>query len=169
MSNTRYPAIIFAALVIASITVPIFYYSALPDRIASHFDFNNRADGWMKKESFLIIETAVILFLSAMFFSIIHFLPRFPDSMINLPNKEYWLKSENREEAFRKLRDFFYWTGTLTLGFLLLVFYEVCSVNMAGRNTMSREIWIYLLLFLAAVTFLVIKIYLQFNRIEKPN
>ncbi|MFA7228959.1 MAG: DUF1648 domain-containing protein [Melioribacteraceae bacterium] len=167
MSNARYSAYLFFTLVVISIALPVFYYSSLPDQIASHFDFNNEADGWMNKESFLVLQISVTLLLAAMFFAISFFLPKFPDSAVNLPNKEFWLTGGRREESMRTMQNFFYWIGNLTLGFLIVTFQEINSVNLSGGDKISSNIWIYLIIFLVSISFVIIKMFLHFNRTDK--
>ena len=164
MSTTRYPAIIFLSVVIVSITLPMFYYSHLPDTVASHFNINNAADGWMSKKSFLIIQLATTVVLSGMFLLITYFTPKLPNSIINLPNKEYWLNEERREESLKIFQRFIYWFGSLTLGFLTLIFQEVYLVNLQGKGKLSSSIWIYLIVFLAVLTFILIKMIMYFNK-----
>ncbi|AHF93459.1 serine/threonine protein kinase [Opitutaceae bacterium TAV5] len=68
----------------------------LPDRVASHFNGAGRADGWMRRDTFLLtLELAglgVSFGIGALFFALNHFPARF----INLPNRGYWLAPERR-------------------------------------------------------------------------
>ena len=169
MSNVRYPAVVFFTMAIVSIALPIFYYSNLPAQVASHFNFKNQADGWMKKETFLIVQISVNIFLSGMFFAICYFLPKLPNSIINLPNKEFWLSEERREDSINLFQRFMCWMGSLTLGLLSLIFQEVYSTNLAGGNKISSYIWIYMIIFLSAITFMTIKLIFHFNKIDKSN
>lgn len=166
MSNTRYPAIIFISVIIISIALPAFYYSHLPDTVASHFNINNTADGWMSKKSFLIVQLATTVVLSGMFLLITYFTPKFPNSIINLPNKEYWLNTERREESLKIFQRFIYWFGSLTLLFLTLVFQEVYLVNMNSGTRISSNIWIYLIVFFTVLTFMIIKLFMYFNKTD---
>lgn len=169
MSKSRYPSIIFLIVSIASIALPLFYYPHLPNTIASHFNFRNEADGWMNKNTFLIVEIAVAVFLSGMFLLIAYFIPKLPNSIINLPNKNYWLSPERREESLQVFTRFIYWFGSLTLGFLTLISQEVIITNMRIRTTISSNIWIYLLVFLTIVAFISIKMILHFNKTDNKN
>lgn len=167
MSKSRYPAFVFFILVLVSAALPVFYYTRLPDRVASHFNIMNQADSWMSKESFLIIELSLTIFLAGIFYGIIYFLPKFPDSIINLPNKEFWLSKEKREESLAIFQRFLYWMGSLTLGFLTLIFQEVYNVNLAGGDRITSNVWIYLIIFLSAIAFIVIRMFLHFNKTDK--
>ena len=89
--------------------------------------------------------------------------------MINLPNKNYWLSAERREESMNVFQQFIYWLGSLTLGFLTLISQEVFILNLQGRNKISSSIWIYLFVFLAVLAFIIIKMVMHFNRTENKN
>ncbi len=167
MSKTRFSAIIFFALAIISIAVPLFYYPLLPQNMASHFNFKNEADGWMSKRSFFAVQIAVTFFLWGMFLLIAGLLHKFPDSAINLPNKNFWLSRFHREETMSTLKDFFYWIGNITMAFMLLLFLEVYKINMNGSLKMDSKIWMYTILFIAALTFLITRMILHFNKTEK--
>ena len=104
MSSTRYPAIIFLIVILVSLALPVFYYSHLPETIASHFNFTNAADGWMSKKSFLIIQIATIVLLSGMFFLIAHFIPRLPNSIRALLKTIVFNKLTQRTRRIHRVR-----------------------------------------------------------------
>ena len=167
MSNLRYPALIFFAVVTLSFVLPVFYYSHLPETIASHYNINNEPDAWMSKQTSIIIHSAAMVFLTVMFFSFIYFMPKLPKRMINLPNKDYWLNEKNRAETFLVFRRFIFWLGSITIGFLSLIIQEVYNTNIAGKNKLSFVIWVYLAIMLITISFLTIKMILYFSKIDK--
>jgi uncharacterized membrane protein len=167
MSNTRYPTIIFILAVILSLALPVFYYSHLPETVASHFNFKNEADDWMSKKSFFIIQIGIILFTSALIGGFAILVTRLPESIINLPNKDYWLNGERRNESLSLLKRFMLWFGTLTLGFLSLVMQEVYTANISGFHKIKFNLWIYLMIYLAVIGFMVIKMISHFNKTDK--
>jgi hypothetical protein len=78
-------------------------FSRLPDRIATHFQFSGEPDGWASRTGYastILVGAAFTGIVTAGAFA----LPtRFPDSMINLPNKEYWLAEGRRERTLNRL------------------------------------------------------------------
>ncbi len=169
MSNLRYPAIIFFAVVTLSLILPVFYYPRLPGIIASHYNFKNEPDAWMVKQTAIIIHYAVVVFLSTMFSCFIYFIPKLPGSMINLPNKDYWLNENNREETFLVFRRFMFWIGSITLGFLSLIIQEVYNTNIIGKSKLTFAVWIYLAIMLITISFLIIKLIFYFSKIDKQT
>jgi len=75
----------------------------------------------------------VLLGISAIFMLTPRMLRRVPVSLINLPNKEYWLAPERRDESMRFLEREMQWMGVLTVAFLLLVLHLAIRANLRGR------------------------------------
>ncbi len=169
MSNLRYPAIIFFAVVTLSFVLPVFYYPRLPEIIASHYNFKNEPNAWMSKQSAIIIHYAVVAFLTIMFSCFIYFIPKLPKSMINLPNKDYWLNENNREETFLVFRRFMFWLGSITIGFLSFIIQEVYNTNITGKSKLTFAVWIYLAIMLITISFLIIKMIIYFSKIDKQT
>jgi len=167
MSNLRYPAIIFFTVVVLSFVLPVFYYPHLPETIASHYNIRSEPDAWMSKQTSIVIHSATMVFLAVLFSCMIYFVPKLPRTMINLPNKDYWLNEINSEETFLVLRRLMFWLGSITIGFLSLIIQEVYNSNIAGKDKLSFALWVYLAIMLITVFFLIIKTMLYFSKIDK--
>ncbi|WP_165246393.1 DUF1648 domain-containing protein [Paludisphaera soli] len=91
-------------------------YATLPDRVASHFTASGRADGWSSRPAY-----AASLLGGAALTSILCVAPlalsrHLPDSLLNIPDREYWLAPERRDEAYAKLLAFGLGTASLATG-----------------------------------------------------
>jgi len=166
MTNLKYPAIIFLLVVTISLILPIFYYPRLPETIASHYNIGGEPDATMSKQTIIIIHSATIIFLTLLFSIMIYFIPKLPRSMVDLPNDDFWLNENNREETFAVLRRFIFWLGSIVLGFLSLFIQEVYNTNITGNSKLTFEIWIYLAIMLFLTAIIIIKMILYF---KKPN
>lgn len=71
----------------------------LPERIATHFDWSGRADGWMSKRAAFLVTGSVCLFVVLPLACVPLLFRWLPDSRINLPHREHWLSAEHREET----------------------------------------------------------------------
>lgn len=169
MSNTRTARIIFLLLFIISIILPLFYFDQLPERIASHFNINNQADGWISKSGYMFFHYGIILFFFFLFWGLSFFIPRFPPSLMNMPNKEYWLSEERKERTFLILQAMVFWIGNACLALFIYVFYEVIMANINGTGKISSLSWVSILIFLSANTFIVIKYVLYFTKKENQS
>ena len=169
MTNLKYPAIIFFLVVTLSLILPVFYYPHLPETIAAHYNIKNEPDAWMSKQTSFVIHFATMVILAVMFSCIIYFVPKLPKTMINLPNKDYWLNENNREETFAVFRRFMFWLGSITMGFLSLVIQEVYNTNIAGKSKLTFAIWIYLAIMLFMTAILIIKMILYFKKPDNQS
>lgn len=169
MLKAKYPAFVFFVIVIFAIILPIFYYPQLPERIASHFNFKGEADGWMNKNSVLIFDLAITLFLALLFGLLAIFIPRIPKSYINMPNKDYWLNDDNIEETRKLVQHFLFWFGSITIGFITLTFYETIQTNLEGSNKLDSNFWIYFTVYLVISFFYTVWFILHFNKKNIPN
>ncbi len=168
MSNTRYPAFIFLFVVLISLSIPLFYYLHLPEIIVSRYHINDTVDGWISRKSFLVVQMLTIVFLSGTLFALSYFIPKFPNSIINLPNKDFWLSAERRGKTIGVLQRFSFWLGSLTLSCISLIMQEVYLANLSDNNRISN-VWIYLIVFLVIITLIVIKLVMHFNRTENTK
>jgi len=109
----------------------------LPDRVASHFDASGRPNGWMSRDAFTAFTVGFTLFLAGVPAGLARWLPRIPDSLINLPNKAHWLAPGRRAATLRFVGDWLLWQGCATLGLLLFVFGEVHRANQSSTPRLT--------------------------------
>jgi len=111
----------------------IFYYPQMPDPMASHFNGYGEPDGWMSKNGFFAFEIGLLFFCAALFFATTRFLTKLPDSLINMPRKDYWLAPERRAATLRVFRD-------KMEAFYIPVFLLLVIINQfVFRANLSRE------------------------------
>lgn len=82
-------------------------YAKLPEKLATHFDMSGNPDGWSSRKGFftgwylLILGMNVLWLLSVMLMS--HLLTKKKMTwMVNMPNKDYWLETDERSQEFVK-------------------------------------------------------------------
>lgn len=143
-------------LILAGLCVLQFLYYAprMPEQMASHFDNVGLPDGWSGKTAFFLLYAGMLFFVFLSFRVLPGLLSRFPDSVVNLPNKAYWLASERRAETFLRIRQHLGHMGTGVLIFILAVFQLVLMANLTeGRRLNTQLLWVLLLLFLLFALF----------------
>jgi hypothetical protein len=59
-------------------------------------------DRWGSPTQVLIVQASVVCLGTALFFALPELIRRAPSTVINLPNKEYWLLPEHRDSAAAK-------------------------------------------------------------------
>lgn len=155
MTSRKTAAYVFLLVIIVSVIHMGYYYRLLPDKVASHFDASGKANGWSTKGALLCVYSGVTILMALSFFGVSLLFLRLPSSMLNLPNKSYWLAPEHKGEAAEFLSDWLYWLGSATVAFLVCLMHLTFQVNLGRTETLSSSIWplsIGYLVFVAAWT-----------------
>jgi uncharacterized membrane protein len=129
------------ALVIPSLLAAVQYLvygSKLPARIATHFDAQGVANGWMAPGDFFAFYAGILAFMLVV---VVVLAPasigRLPASMINLPNREYWLAPERVGETRRKLGNLMAGFGLGVGLFIVYVMQLVLQTAAEGKSTLN--------------------------------
>jgi uncharacterized membrane protein len=142
-----------------------YYYSALPERMASHFGPSGQADGWMSKASFAIFYLVLVGVFSLMFSGMGWLLRVTPNDMINLPNREYWLAPERREQTIARVSRQMAVFGIATVAFLMAVM-QSCFLANLGNNQLGPLFFVYFIGFMLFTTIWTIQM-LRENRLPE--
>ena len=153
---------ILAFLVISFIGQIIYYYPNLPEQMASHFNAFGEPDSWMSKSNFMIFEGVILFLIIAEFTLLPKLIEKTPTSLINLPNKDYWLADERRAETFSIFQHYFEWFSVGLLGLFIAINELVFRANLAKQN-LSNSDWIVLIAFLLFVAIWLVKFIRQFK------
>jgi hypothetical protein len=129
MSLRRGLLILVALLAVAGVAQAVAWWPQLPERVASHFDLSNRVDGWMGRTAFLVLTVGLQVFLAVLFIALPVLLERLPDSLINLPDKDYWLAPARRSGSLAHMSSGLLAIGAATLMLLLVVFQGIFELN----------------------------------------
>ncbi|MFZ1699826.1 MAG: DUF1648 domain-containing protein [Pyrinomonadaceae bacterium] len=155
--------LIFGVLVLLFAAQAFYYYPILPAVVSSHFDGVGDPNGWMAKGSFFALEFVFLALVIGEMTLLPWLVARMPDSLINLPNKTYWLVPERREYAFDVFRSYFQW---FSVGLLLML---ICVNQLAflanlKRQALGSAIWLILGVYLSCVVVWLIKFVLAFRK-----
>jgi len=152
--------LITVAAVWTGLMLPI--YRDLPPTVASHFDARGNPNGWMSKEMFVIVEAAILIFVVGQFLLVPFLVRRLPNSLINLPNREYWLSDEHREETLSIVGSYFEIFGAAILVFFIVVNQFVYQANVSKTN-LSSSMWFIVVGFLVFTLVWLIKLIREFK------
>jgi uncharacterized membrane protein len=140
------------------------YRDRLPERMATHFDFAGRPDGWMSRDRFLVFYFGMLVFMTVLFSGIGAIVRHVPTGMVNLPHRDYWLAAERREATIAYVSAATARLGLLVLTFLVAVHELVLRANVAGKNLPAAPMWIGLGALLATVALWLVQFYRRFRR-----
>ena len=130
MPNLRLPSSIFFTLGLLAAVQYAYYAPRLPDIVGSHFNGAGVANAWQSKAVFFGIEIMVVVLAAVIGFGVPRMISAMPVSLINLPNKGFWLAPERREQTFTYLQTNMAWLGCALLAFLLFVMELVFRANL---------------------------------------
>jgi uncharacterized membrane protein len=131
--------VVLLALMALSLAHVAVYYPMLPAKVASHLDLEGRVDGWMGKGAFLAVYVGTALGTALLMLLVGLLLPRMPNSMINLPHKDYWLAPERKQATLAFFSGYFAWFACVTLAFLIACFHMCFAVSL-GREL---PVWLF--------------------------
>jgi uncharacterized membrane protein len=133
--------VVFVLLLAAMLGQLAWYYPELPERMASHFTASGQANAFMPKADFVKLHLVIVGLLVVLFLLVPMLITRLPPSMINLPNKDYWLAPERRASTGRTLQGFLVGYGNVMLLFLLVVFGEAMRASLTAVPQLSNRVW----------------------------
>ncbi len=130
--SARLPWIGFGLLVLAYAVVVLATAHHLPERVASHFSANGRADGWMPRAAYLRFALVFPWSLGAFFALIAWVLPKLPAGFYNLPRRDHWLAPKQRPATDAILGR---WMSAPPC--LLLLFFGQLHLSIISANRLS--------------------------------
>jgi uncharacterized membrane protein len=130
MRRTR---LFLLGLVFVSLVEATRQWNSAPGRVPSHFDASGRPNAWSSRDEFFMLQIGVTLGIAALFIGIPWLLKSTPASLINLPNKSYWLAPERRGETMDRLVSYSDVFACATV-LLLFVVFELTSLSSRGGS-----------------------------------
>lgn len=117
-------------LTAAAALVMQHYYGLMPDPMASHFDGAGRPNGYQSRDGFFLLSVALLVGNILVFAAFGPMLRKLPPSWVNLPNRDYWLAPERREETIGYMARQMDWFGVATVLLLGIVLALACQANL---------------------------------------
>ena len=157
----RGPLLPTLGISIALILRVALVWSELPETMASHFGAGGRPNDYMSKVPFFWFLAASAGGSVAIVFAAAGMLKRLPARWINIPNRDYWLATdERREVAMNRIAAPMAWIGLLTAALLALALEFTIEANLE-RAHFANDVFIVMLvgylLLVAAITIWMIR------------
>lgn len=144
--GVRGPFLVTVGIALALCLRVASVWGELPDTMASHFGAGGVANDHMSKVPFFLFMAASAGGSIAIVFASAFFIRRIPSRWINLPNREYWLATDERREialdcVVRPLA----WIGLLTAALLAVAVELTLRANLEQIN-FANDVFIVLLI-----------------------
>jgi uncharacterized membrane protein len=166
--SSRLPTAVFAVLAFVGFLQARLFAATMPPVVATHFGSSGAPNGWQTQSQFFTLELILLGVCLLLAFGIPRLVRALPLSLVNLPNKEYWLAPERRNATLAYFKAQFAWFGCVVLAFLLVVNQLVFQANQTQpRHLDSTTFVIAMLGFLAYMGIWTVRLVLYFSKAEK--
>lgn len=133
----RAAKILFLIIVAIALLQAGWHYAHLPETVATHFDLEGKANGWMPRGNHFALQAGLVIVLGVLFGNGGRLLHRLPDRFINIPHRDYWLAKERRQTTLAALDSMFGALGIVVLGFFMAMFQQIYLANFTGTLTLK--------------------------------
>lgn len=137
----------------------------LPASMATHFNGSGVPNGWMSRSD---SQTFMLLFglVFPLFFIGLCYATRFlPASLVNLPNRQYWLDPARKNQTSNYLVRHSLWLACLAVGFIMGIEYSLVQANRQTPPHLSLPLLLGVLLpFMAGTLLWVLLLLRHFRR-----
>ncbi len=137
----------------------------LPDTLATHFGADNQANGWMSRDGYLFFILSFMIGISAFVSFVIGTLPRKFPQWTNVPNRDYWLSAERRDESLSYLNAHGKRLGCLIVMMMLGMHYVILKANHMRPPTLPGPTFSAVLFgFALALIWWIVRLYRRFPK-----
>ncbi len=157
------PKIFLLITILLAIIQVAYYYSYLTQKVAVHFNSSGNADSYGNKTTVMIFQIVIILTLSSVFFLLSKYLHKIPNSLINLPYKNFWLSEKRKMDSLRTISGALLKLIAYTNFLLIAIFQLMIKANINGTDKLSSASYWFLIIYLLLVTIDVVKLYRYFS------
>lgn len=161
------PAAVLAGSYAGFVAALMLTYDKLPPRVASHFNASGIPDGWMPRNAYVWSMVGIGVYLPAFMIGSFYVVRFCSPSVINLPNRDYWLAPERSAESNDILFRFGLWLASLVVLLVLGLHLLTVAANTARPVVLSSYVWAILAGFLAGVGALVFFLCRRFQRLPE--
>lgn len=106
--------------------------------------------------------------MAALFIGIGKLLPRIPNSMINIPNREYWLAPERRAETMSANESVLVWIAACTAWLMVGGFQLTFEANVNPQGDQSLNTMAFFVMMVVYSIAIVICVVFLIRRFSKP-
>ncbi len=158
------------ALILLTVFAAVFvvYTSRyLPDRVATHFGADNQVNGWMSRDFYLLFTLSFMIGISTFVSFVVGTLPRKFPQWTNVPNRDYWLSAERRDESLRYLNAHGKRLGCLIVMMMLGMHYVILKANHMRPPMLPLTTFSPILVgFCVALVWWIIRLYRRFPKAQ---
>ena len=135
----RLSLLLLLALLLVSTFFTLNTVGDLPERVATHFNANGVADGWLNRDHYSLLILLFLLGLPLLLVWIMAGLPRLTNGRGQIPNCEYWFAQERRNATVTFLLRHACWLGCLTVAVVYGIHISILRANAMTPPTLATD------------------------------
>jgi uncharacterized membrane protein len=151
-------------LLVVEAVILVDSYSLLPDRVAQHFAGDGAANGWASKGVFCALIAGVTMLVVLSMHGIALVLPRLPDRLFALPNRDHFLAPQRRALTMARLQRSLFTYGNATLLLVVWITYAIVEANLHPPPRLPESILVALGAYLVFTVLWIIQLVRGFRR-----
>ncbi len=161
----RFAWALFVVTLVAGAALIVGSESRLPQTVATHFGADGRANGWMQRDSYVMLMLALAIGLPLLVAASMAWLPRVAPRLINLPQRERWLASSQLAATLTALSGFGALIGSLVAAFIAGMHLLIVAAHANTPPRLDMAMFLPLLIaFVVAILVGVIVFHRRFRR-----
>ncbi|MBL8811456.1 MAG: DUF1648 domain-containing protein [Planctomycetaceae bacterium] len=132
--KTKLPMSLLVIMVLISLPQHYFYYTQLPDVVATHFGADGKPNDWMTRLNATLVVGGIQVLVPVFLVAVSWLAMRLPESMLNIPNREYWLQPDKKEATLTHMRLMLSWIAVATISFMAAMSHIVYLANKSSQS-----------------------------------
>lgn len=169
MAKFKLPVALVILTITCGIGLQLWYWPQLPEQVATHFDEKGNPHGWLDKLPATLLSTGLLILLPAFFVGTGQIVRWLPNSLINMPYREYWLALERRKSTLRWLKGWMLWFAFVLALFLLVLNHLTFVANRDAQPLYLTGFWGLMGTFLLITFVMVLLMLKRFCKPSLPN
>lgn len=165
MKRLVLPLVIAIGAIGLSVAEFAYRYPQLPDRVASHFNAAERADGWTSKRQFTTMWLEGVGILTFVFAMACVVMWISPAAGLNLPRKDYWLAPERVAQTRCMVIERMLWFAAALMLHMAYLAHEAIAVNLRGDGRLA--VWTPMAVFLTFTVLWSAEMLWRFQRVPR--
>ena len=124
----------------------------LPERLATHFDLDGQADGWMTRASHVRFIIGFGLGVPLFILFVGEVVTRLGGAGLNIPNRDYWLAPERRARTLAFAQRQLTWMACLLVIFFAIINHLILQANTQTPVRLAGgQFWLSMAIFIGSI------------------
>lgn len=166
MTRFTLPIALTILITACGIGLQLWYWPQTPERMAIHFDAKGNPNDRLDKIPATLLSVGIMLIVPAFFMGISQAIRWMPSSLINMPNRDYWLATERREKSLMWMTGWLLWFSVTIAIFVLVLNHLTFVANRDAQPLPWVGAWGLLGTFLFTTFLMLVG---MFKRFHKPT